>query len=422
MKAGFAEAVITPANGRCLLAGYGLRWSTGVHDDLYASAVYLEDGATRALLVSLDLLAMEAPLIAELKGALQAGLGLDPANVFFTCTHTHEGPEVRERKFQYNWYNDPAPDYMPAYRALLAERLTAAAREAAAGAREFTLSANQAYADENMNRRFFLSNEQFIGLPGNKHLIPVAHGHADKELGVIAFCSPQTGRPFGLILNYSMHPLTAGVTSNLISADVPGVVRQLIRESMECPACYITGAAGDNHPKAPEGGFAETRRVGQVLATAATTRTYDAYRVPGPIHLRCATRSVPLKLRTRAELESIPLAGVHPGVVDENYVRIEHPGAETAVEFSLLAIGPVLFIGIPGELLSEVGSMLKWLSPFKRTYVMYQATESYDYIAHPNAYLWGGFETFCGQLSPAAVRPLINAIIDAAEELAAPPA
>jgi neutral ceramidase len=419
MKAGFAEAVITPPNGRCLLAGYGLRWATGVHDDLYASTVYVEDGDTRALLVSFDLLAMEAPLIAELKGALHTSLGLEPGNIFFTCTHTHEGPEVRERKFQYNWYNDPTPDYMPGYRTFLAERLTGAAREAVAAAQEFDLRANQAYVDENMNRRFFLTNEQFIGLPGNKHLIPVAHGHADKELGVVAFCSPATGRPFGLILNYSMHPLTAGVTSNLISADVPGVVRQLIRESMECPACYITGAAGDNHPKAPEGGFAETRRVGQVLATEATTRTYDAFRVPGPVHLRCLTRSVPLKLRTLAEIQSIPLAGIHEGVISENYVRIEQPGAEVPVEFSLLAIGPVLFIGIPGELLSEVGSMLKWLSPFRRTYVMYQATESYDYIAHPNAYKWGGFEAFCGQLSPSAVRPLINAIIDAAEEISA---
>ena len=69
--------------------------------------------------------------------------------------------------------------------------------------------------------------------------------------------------------------------------------------------------------------------------------------------------------------------------------------------------------------MAELGSVLKWMSPFKRTYILYQGTDSLDYIAHPNAYLWGGFETMCGQLSPGAVRPLINAIIDAAEELAA---
>ena len=88
-----------------------------------------------------------------------------------------------------------------------------------------------------------------------------------------------------------MHPLTAGNTSTLISADAPGVARQLIRESMLCPACYITGAAGDNHPKAPEGGFPETRRVGPGLATEATQRTYDAFKVQGPARLTTVTRS-----------------------------------------------------------------------------------------------------------------------------------
>ncbi len=51
-------------------------------------------------------------------------------------------------------------------------------------------------------------------------------------------------------------------------------------------------------------------------------------------------------------------------------------------------------------MLAELGSVLKWFSPFKRTYIMYQATESLDYIAHPNAFLWGGFEIVCAQLSP----------------------
>jgi len=295
---------------------------------------------------------------------------------------------------------------------------------AATAAQEFDLVANRTYVDENVNRRFFLTDETYLGIPGNKHLLDVAHEHADKELGILAFCppGPYGRRPFGLILNYTMHPLTAGNTSTLISADVPGVVRAIIRESMGCPACYITGAAGDNHPKASEAGFAETRRVGQVLGTEAVRRSSDGYRIPGPVHLRCLTRTVPLRYRTYDDFLRIPLHGVDEGVLTENFKRVEQPGAAIDVEFSLLAIGPVLLIGVPGEMLAELGSVLKWFSPFKRTYIMYQATESFDYIAHPNAFLWGGFEIICAQLSPDSVRPLINAIIDAAEELSRQPA
>lgn len=418
MQAGFAETIITPPHADCLLAGYALYPATGVHDDLYANAIYLVDGANHALLISYDLLAMERELIARLKAAICAVLPLKPEAIFFTCTHTHEGPEVRERKFRDRWYGEDRPAYLDGYLAFLTEKTVAVAQAAVAASQPFDLLVNRAHVDENMNRRFFLPDGTYLGVPDHKDLIPITHEHTDQELGILAFCAPGSRRPFGLLLNYAMHPLTAGQTSSLLSADVPGVVRELIKESTDALPIYTTGAAGDNHPKAPESGFAETRRVGAVLATEAMKRAYDAYKVAEPLQLRALTRTVPLPLRTRAEFEQIPTTGMGHRVIDDNLCRIESPGATIEVEFSLLAIGPILFIGVPGELDSELGSVLKWFSPFQWTYILYQATDSLDYIAHPNAYLWGGFETFCGQLSPGVARPLINAILDAAEELA----
>jgi hypothetical protein len=418
MLTGFAEVVITPPNHDCLIAGYSLRPATGVHDPLYASAVYFDDGVTQAALVSYDVLAMEKELIAVLKGALHEQLGLETGNIFFSCTHTHEGPEVRERKFRDHWYGEDRPAYLTPYIEFLCARTVEAVAAAKAAAQPVDLRVNRAYVDENMNRRFFLSNEQYISVPGQKHLVPVTHEYADKELGILAFCPQGTNLASGLIVNYAVHPLTAGWVAPLLSADIPGVVRDVVRESLQCPCCYTTGATGDNHPKAPESGFAEMRRVGEVLATEAIKRAYDAYKVPGPLGVHCLTRSIPLRLRTMEEFRQIPLNNDGEGQITGNYSRIEKPGELVDVEFALLAIGPVLFIGVPGELVAELGSVLKWFSPFKRTYILYQGTDSLDYIAHPNAYLWGGFETMCGQLSPGAVRPLINAIIDAAEELA----
>jgi neutral ceramidase len=419
VKTGFAETIITPPNADCLIAGYSLRPATGVHDELFASAVYFDDGATQAVLVSFDVLAMEKELIARLKGALHDTIGLALNNIFFSCTHTHEGPEVRERKFRDRWYGEDRPAYLDSYLEFLIARTVEVVQAAQANAQPVDLLVNRAYVDENMNRRFFLSNELYLGVPGHKHLTPVTTEHTDKELGILAFCPAGSRLPCGLIVNYAVHPLTAGAVSPLLSADIPGVVRELVRESLQCPTCYVTGAAGDNHPKAPEAGFAETRRVGQVLATEAIKRTYDAHKITEPLNVRCLTRTIPLRLRTYEEFKQIPLNGDGEQAIQGNLCRVEKPGATVEVEFALLAIGPVLFIGVPGELVAELGSVLKWMSPFKRTYILYQGTDSLDYIAHPNAYLWGGFETMCGQLSPGAVRPLINAIIDAAEELAA---
>ena len=418
VKVGFAETVITPPGGRCALAGYGAQfWSTGVHDDLYASAVYLEDEETRAMLLSFDLIGLDVDLIASLKEAIKQSAGVDKRNIMFTCTHTHEGPMLRLFGRSRSAEVTPELDYLDAYVSFLSDRVVAAAQEAASQARECTLTVNRAYVDENMNRRFFLNDEKYLFIPSHKELTPIAYGHTDKELGILCFCPKGSRHPFGMIVNYTMHPLTAGNTSSLISADVPGVVRDLIRESMECLTCYITGAAGDNHPKAPEAGFAETRRVGRVLATEAIKRAWDAMEIEEPVRLKCLTRSITLRYRTREEYDTIGVAAEWAGRIERYLERIPEPGAPVDVEFSLLAMGPILLIGVPGELVAELGSMLKWCSPFRRTYIMYQSTGVYGYIAHPNAYKWGGYEALAGTLSPSSVRPLMRAILDAAEEL-----
>jgi neutral ceramidase len=306
MLTGFAEVVITPPDNRCLIAGYSLRPATGVHDHLYASAVYFDDGMTQAVLVSYDVLAMEKELIAVLKNALQSQLGLARENIFFSCTHTHEGPEVRERKFRDRWYGEERPDYLDGYIEFLSERTVEAVAAAKANAQPVDLLVNRAYVDENMNRRFFLSNEQYLGVPGHKHLVPVTHEHTDKELGILAFCPQGTRLACGMIVNYAVHPLTAGAVAPLLSADIPGVVRDLIAESLQCVTCYTTGAAGDNHPKGPEAGFAETRRVGQVLASEAVKRAYDAHKVPGPLGVHALCGCVPW--RSSAKSRSTAMA------------------------------------------------------------------------------------------------------------------
>ena len=109
----------------------------------------------------------------------------------------------------------------------------------------------------------------------------------------------------------------------LLSADIPGVVRKLIRESLRCPTCYTTGAASDNHPKGPEAGFAEMRRVGQVLATEAAKRAYDAHKGEGPLRVHCLTRSIPLRLRTSEEFQQILLNGASEGAITGNLCRVE---------------------------------------------------------------------------------------------------
>jgi hypothetical protein len=85
--------------------------------------------------------------------------------------------------------------------------------------------------------------------------------------------------------------------------------------------------------------------------------------------------------------------------------------------FSLWAVGPVLFAGVPGELSAELGLFLKWFSPFPKTYVMYLATDRLGYISHPNAYVWGGYEARNSLCGPTGGMELCRRILTAAGDL-----
>ena len=83
LKAGTAIKDISPKLG-VQLAGYPHcpRENTGVHDPLYATATFLDNGKEKVTIVSLDLLSIGKPIVTELRKVVNHP-------VTFTCTHTH---------------------------------------------------------------------------------------------------------------------------------------------------------------------------------------------------------------------------------------------------------------------------------------------------------------------------------------------
>ena len=91
--AGAAKTQITPPVGALLQSGMTIE-STGVLDDLYSTAVVLDDGETKVALVGNDIIYMEAPLAAEIRSRIAAQTGLSGDNVLLNASHTHSGPNI----------------------------------------------------------------------------------------------------------------------------------------------------------------------------------------------------------------------------------------------------------------------------------------------------------------------------------------
>src|SRR6266545_5144042 len=95
-KAGVAVVDITP-HEPVRMAGYAARRCPpqGVAQPLHAKALALEDErGTRAVLVTLDLLGVTAPLAARVAEEARRRYGLPRAGLLLNASHTHCGPVV----------------------------------------------------------------------------------------------------------------------------------------------------------------------------------------------------------------------------------------------------------------------------------------------------------------------------------------
>src|SRR5215472_16029385 len=92
MQAGFASLDITPPPGLDIAGGLSPTPSQGTRDPLLARALVLDDGASRAALVALDVIGIERPEALRAREIVASRTGIPPENVMIACSHTHQGP------------------------------------------------------------------------------------------------------------------------------------------------------------------------------------------------------------------------------------------------------------------------------------------------------------------------------------------
>ncbi len=90
LRAGVSRQKVSPLAGIYLM-GYGnrIQGNIGVHDELYVSTLVLDDGNTRAALLTVDHTFIHPRVVDPVKARLR---NIPPDAVFVCCSHTHAGP------------------------------------------------------------------------------------------------------------------------------------------------------------------------------------------------------------------------------------------------------------------------------------------------------------------------------------------
>jgi len=411
LTCGAAKKVITPALP-IHLAGYRDDLiATGVNDDLHVTANYFDDGQGKALLLTFDLIHIKQDFIAEVQAACAKATGLPPRSILTTSSHSHSTPFINKP----NEKDPPEIQERAArFRALVIDRAAQTAGEAQNKAEPVSVAYNYTRIRENINRRIFFPGGEYFYQPKQKVLQAIEDGYIEEELFFMFFRSLKTKNYLSVLVNYTAHPLTIGDSAPLISADYPGALKKEIERNLGGTAVFINGACGDNHPKGAEAGLARCERMGQALAEKVLYHRWDAVDLD-VTSIGTDYRPLALPIMDEKTFANIPYnfeVGNYRGQSREKY-----PDGYLHTFASLLAIGPILFVGVPGEVSAETGARLKWESPFPKTAVMFQATDSIGYMVHPNAYAWGGYEVLTSPVGPKASRIMCDSVLDGADVL-----
>lgn len=377
LVAGAAATEITPLDGHFLF-GYPHveRISTGVHDPLLSSALYLYDGQEEILFIANDIIFISKSRVAAARRRIAQTTSIPETNILISATHTHSGPTVVDCLFCEA--DSVVPQADSDYGQLLEDRIVEAGIQACQSAQPAKIG-------------LVIADGSSVGT--NRH---DPTGPADPEVPVLVVRSVEGNKYIAVMLVCSMHPTVLHEDSTLVSADFPGMTRQYLQESvlrLDCPVLHHTGPSGNQSPRhvTKANTFAEASRLGKSLGRGVEA-VLPHVEYENTIALTCRQsfldlprRALPSPEKARADLtkkrdylEALRTAKAQPALIrtaECDWFGVEETLtlAEAAVsgqldsfaesclpaEIQLIQVGPWSFVGWPGEVFVEFGLQLK---------------------------------------------------------------
>ncbi|MCB0687728.1 MAG: hypothetical protein KDC53_14430 [Saprospiraceae bacterium] len=322
--------------------------ANGIHDDVWARAVVIDDGTTRLAMVALDAVGFMYTDVVDIRQQLPEELNID--YTIIASTHTHESADLIGIWGPDAFHSGVNSDHM----AYVKNQAVLAISEAVDGLR----SAHILFAEE-------LSGQDSLLIKDTRKPIVKATG-----IHVMVAVDARNGQTLGSIINWANHPETLWSRNLLISSDYP----HYIRESMENGITYagdtidnglggisifFNGAVGGlmtPHPSLPfsdpvrdsvfsEPSFEKTRTLGEQIALLSLNalRSSDTLKVLEPISLQAKSIQIPLENKVFRLASAI---GLLQRGLPKWFV--------TRTEVAALRLGPAEFISIPGEIYPEI--------------------------------------------------------------------
>ena len=400
LKGGCAKVNITPPVG-VWLSGYRAREkpSESISDELYAKALVLDDGQNKIAIVSADLLWVPLEITAEIRRQVREKIGIEEKNILICATHTHFGPKID--RITKNWPDTPASEIDESYVQTLKKKVAGSISAANKNMKPIKLGAVKGEISEIVyNRR----TKRPDGLVAMTFRLPPADpnltfGPIDPEVCILRV-EDTNGAFVGSIVNYACHPV-CGATDNKeffsISADYPGYTARVIEQTEGGLCLFALGTAGDMNPVRMEGKNHRSQ-IGKALSGEVLRR------------IQFVPTSSEAKLKAMKKEVTLPIKKDLPPerITDANKAK-----KTLTTEIQILRIGDIYILGLPGEVLVEIGLEIKKRAGIENLFIISLSNDACGYVCHRQAYKEGGYEPGEGtNLAEGAGETIIKQALD----------
>jgi neutral ceramidase len=439
LYAGAARVKLEPPVGLAML-GYGNRVgrNTGVHDDLAAQAIVLSDGKNKIAIAGVDVLAIGIRIADDIRNRVAAKTDIPADSILVCATHTHSAPA-------FNIFATPRPDAKPPegrdleWERALPGKIADAIIQANANLEPATLRA--------ANSPFTLGTHRRLLRPS--HQIQIAanhHGPADSQASVLGAYRAD-GSAIAILMNYPCHGVVLCEDNLLYSRDWPGFAMDEIESAASAGgprpiSIFIQGATGNIDPRS-RGNFEVAEQNGRAMGRAAFNALAEAPSIPDA---EIASRRVAMNLKLKdlgadlalarscADQTQTSLDNHHGGdgyqlkrlrdhhaqslaalaaleaIEEQNRRdrRVDMRSRVLATSMTVVTVGTLAFVGIPGELFVELGLAIKAIPNFAPIFVAGYCNDLIGYIPTRTAYPEGGYEVDSARIAAGSGETIVD--------------
>ncbi len=413
LRYGASVRDITPTE-RVMLHGYANRMkpSTGIDEPICLGCLALEKDDTRVLILTADMVGAHSYAADEIRSEVSKATGVPRDNVILSCSHTHFAPQISFAAFTDPniGIHEPEESVYQRFHRAAVETAEESLRTMVPCRMEVlrTLVPSVSFNRRTVNRkgdvetnfRFPVDSDEYTYSPTDDELVALRF-KADSGAGAV-------------LVNFACHPVTGGFDNEEhryhVSSDYIHYLRRTLEAAWGYLLFFTLGAAGD---AVPRDRFRDSRkRIGSILGESIVLadRMFSYAGDDPALAVRNVTKTVETILpvdreRHAEEYEKTREAALaakekndDSGTAHEEFVEAIrryfksrlYPSGTYEVEVSFVRLGPVLFVTLPFEVLSELSIRMKERFPDT---VLLSCTNGYQgYLPFRYEYDRGGYE------------------------------